>query len=395
MNSFDLCCTTRILFGKGQEAKVGGLIKEYGGSRVLLHYGGGSVIRSGLYDRVMESLKEAGLTVIPLGGAKPNPRLSLVHEGIALCRKENIDFLLAIGGGSAIDSAKAIAVGVSYEGDVWDLYETGTLAPSALPLATILTLPATGTEASSHSVITNEEKQLKIGYADERIRPRFSIINPELFFTLPHNQVANGVCDMMSHILERYLTNSIHTDLVDGLSEATLRTIMKNALRLKEDVTNYDAWGEVAMGGVIAHNDLLSMGRTEDWACHKMEHELSAIYDVAHGAGLAAITPSWMRYVYKENIPMFLQFAVKVMGVDGSFREPEDCILEGIRRLELFFHTMGLPNSIKELGIDSSQFEVMAKKATLFENGKERRLVGGVKKLGWKDVLAIYEMAKE
>lgn len=393
MNNFDLRSTTRIVFGKAEEMKVGSLIKSYGGKNILLHYGGGTIKKSGLYDTVMDSLKKEGLKVTELGGAKPNPRLTLVHEGIELCRKNNIDFVLAVGGGSAIDSAKAIAMGVDYDEDIWDLYESGNAPKSALPVATILTLPATGSEASKHSVITNESKQLKIGYNNELIRPVFSIVNPELFFTLPNNQVANGICDMMSHIMERYFTNSTNTDLVDGLSESTLRTIMKNAYILHKDVKDYNAWCEVAMAGTIAHNDILSMGREEDWACHNMEHEMGAIYDIAHGAGLAILTPSWMRYVYRQNISMFVQFAVNVMGVEGSYRDPDALVNEGIDRLEAFFKAMGLPTKMTDLNIDDRNFEIMAKKATNFASGNDQP-IGGLKELNWQDIVTIFNMAK-
>lgn len=245
-----------------------------------------------------------------------------MHEGIALCKKENVDLILAVGGGSTIDSAKAIAMGVYYDGDIWEVYEQGKPVEKALPVATVLTIPAAGSESSGDSVITNEEKQLKFGYGSPLIRPLLSVMDPELFFTLPKNQLANGVADMMSHVFERYFTNTTHTDLTDGLCEVTLKTLMKNAPIALDDPQNYDAWAELGFSGTVAHNGLVGMGREQDWACHGMEHELSAIYDVAHGAGLAVLTPGWMQYVYKDNINMFVQFAVNVMGVEGSYRIP-------------------------------------------------------------------------
>jgi alcohol dehydrogenase YqhD (iron-dependent ADH family) len=330
---------------------------------------------------------------VELGGVKPNPRLSLVHEGIDLCRKENVELILAVGGGSVIDSAKAIAMGVYYDGDVWDMYEQGKGIDKALPVATILTIPAAGSESSGDTVITNEEKQLKLGYGNSHLRPLLSVMNPELFFTLPANQLANGVADMMSHVFERYFTNTTHTDLTDGLCETVLRTLMKNALIAKDDMTNYDAWAELGFSGTVAHNGLVGMGRDQDWGCHNMEHELSAIYDVAHGAGLAVLTPGWMEYVYKDNVPMFVQFAVNVMGVSGSYRDPDAIVMEGINRLREFFRKMGLPGTLAELGIGEDRLEEMAKKCTGAAFGSEHP-VGGLKKLYWQDVLNIYKLVK-
>jgi len=298
-----------------------------------------------------------------------------------------------VGGGSVIDSAKAIALGVPYNGDVWDYFLTKKQPAKVLDVATILTLPATGSESSDSVVITNEDGLIKMGFSSDKNRPLFSIMNPELFFTLPKNQIANGVCDMMSHILERYFTGTINTDVTDGLCESTLKVIMKNAKILNKDSRNYNAWAEVSFAGTIAHNGLLGLGRAQDWACHKMEHELSAIYDVVHGAGLSVITPSWMRYVYNTNINMFVQFAVNVMGVEASFREPEAIAREGIDRLENFFVSLDLPITLTELGIDESNFELMAKKATWFRDGMETP-IGGFQKLLWKDIVEIYRLAK-
>ena len=392
MLNFDFYSPARILFGKDTEKQIGALLKPHA-SKILLHYGGGSIKKSGLYDTVTASLRESGLAYIELGGVVPNPRLSLVHEGIALCKKEKVDLILAVGGGSAIDSAKAIAMGVYYDGDVWEVYEQGKPVQKALPVATVLTIPAAGSEASGDTVITNEEKRLKYGYGSPLLRPLLSVMNPELFFTLPKNQIANGVADMMSHVFERYFTNTTHTDLTDGLCETVLKTIMKNAPIVLADPQNYDAWCEVGFGGTVAHNGLVGMGRAQDWACHGMEHELSAIYDVAHGAGLAVLTPAWMQYVYKDNINMFVQFAVNVMGVEGSYRDPDAIIQEAISRLREFFRKMGLPATLGELGIDGSQLELMAKKAIGAAFGEEEP-IGGLKKLYWQDVLHIYQLAQ-
>lgn len=392
MLNFDFYAPARILFGKGEENRIGELLKPRA-KKVLLHYGSGSVKRSGLLDRVTDSLKKSGISYVELSGVLPNPRLSLVHEGIALCRKEQVDLILAVGGGSVIDSAKAIAVGVYYDGDVWDLYETFLQVDRALPVATILTIPAAGSESSEHTVITNEEKGLKRGYGNPLLRPVLSIMNPELFYTLPKAQLGYGVADMMSHVFERYFTNTTHTDLTDGLCEVTLKTLMKNAPIALNDMQNYEAWCELGFGGTVAHNGLVGMGREQDWACHDMEHMLSAVYDIPHGAGLAVLTPGWMQYVYKDNINMFVQFAVNVMGVEGSFRDPDAIVQEGIDRLKRFFLRMGLPSSLKDFGIGEDRLEEMAKKATGAAFGSERPL-GGLKKLYWQDVLAIYHSVK-
>ena len=386
MINFEYENKTKLIFGKGKHKEIGSLIKPYS-NKILLHYGGGSIKRSGVYDEVIASLKAENIEIIELAGVKPNPRLTLVREGIELCRKNDINFILAVGGGSVIDSAKSIAMGVSYPGDVWELFETKKQPISALNVGTILTIPAAGSESSANAVITNEEKQLKIGYGSKLLKPVFSVINPEICLTLPHNQMANGVSDMMSHIMERYFTNTLHTDVIDGLSESTLRTIMKNARILNKNLRNYDAWAEICLGGNIAHNGLLGLGRDQDWACHAMEHELSAIYDIPHGAGLAVLTPAWMRYVYHDNINMFLQFAVNVMGVEGGFREQEQIVIEGINRLEAFYKELNLPTTLAEVNIDKTNLEIMAKKAA------GNRIIGGLKILKWKDVLNIYQLA--
>lgn len=392
MLNFDFQNTTRIIFGRDTQQGIGKLLKPHA-KKVLLHYGGGSIKKSGLYGEVTASLNEARIPYTELGGVVPNPRLSLVHEGVALCRKEGVDLILAVGGGSVIDSAKAIAMGAHYSGDIWEVYEQGLEISAALPVATILTIPAAGSESSSGTVITNEEKQMKLGYGSEHLRPLLSVVNPALFASLPANQIANGVADMMSHIFERYFTNTTHTDLVDGLCETTLKTIMKYALRVLADPSDYDAWCQVGFGGTIAHNDLLGLGRAQDWACHGMEHELSAIYDVAHGAGLAVLTPAWMRYVYRDNPGMFAQFAINIMGVEGGIRDTDAVVLEGIARLSAFFKKMGLPSTLAELGIDESKLDLMAQKATGKAYGEEHGL-GGLKKLYWQDVRQIYKLAK-
>ena len=389
MLNFELHIPTKIIFGRKAQEKIGEALKPYA-RKVLLHYGGGSIKKSGLYEEIAAALNGSGIAFAELGGVVPNPRLSLVRKGIDLCRKERVELILAVGGGSVIDSAKAIAMGVCYEGDIWEVYEKGLSIAAALPVATVLTIPAAGSESSPNTVITNEEKAIKRGFGSQLLRPVLSVVNPALFFTLPQDQLANGVADMMSHIFERYFTNTVHTDLTDSLCEATLKTILKNALLVKSDTQNYDAWSEIGLSATFAHNNILGIGREQDWACHGMEHELSAIYDVAHGAGLAVLVPNWMEYVYKDNIAIFTQFAVKVMGMEGGYRPAEAPVLAAIAKLREFYRKMGLPSTLKELNIDESKLELMAKKATGAAYGAEKPL-GNFKKLFWQDVLAIYK----
>ncbi|MDO4410909.1 MAG: iron-containing alcohol dehydrogenase [Akkermansia sp.] len=379
---------TELIFGKGTQHEVGQRLKVFN-KKVLLHYGGGSIKRTGLYNDVVKSLKDAHVDYVELGGVQPNPVLTKVHEGIELCRKEDVGIILAVGGGSVIDSAKAIALGFGYDGDVWDFYlskEEPTHTP--LPVATILTIPAAGSESSPNTVISNEETRRKLGYGSGKLRPVFSIINPELFCTLPHHQMANGISDMMSHIFERYFTRTLHTDLSDSLCEATLRIIMKNARILNNNLYDYDAWAEIAFCGNIAHNNLLGIGREQDWACHAMEHEMSAIYHVAHGAGLSVITPAWMKYVAPKHREMFLQFAVNVMGIDGSYRSGDTLIREAILRLTNFYKELGLPVTMEELGITAQYFSRMAEQATNVDG-----TIGSLEKLTMEDVKQIYKLA--
>ena len=328
----------------------------------MLHYGGGHIKKAGLYQQVVDALNEAGVDFIELGGVQPNPRLKLVHEGIALVRKEKIDFILAVGGGSVIDSAKAIGLGVPYDGDVWDFY-TGEAKPKeTLGVGTVLTIPAAGSESSPSSVITDWEKREKRGMNTNVQRPKFAIMDPTLTFTLPPYQTACGASDIMAHIMERYFTNVQHVDLTDRLCEGALKTVIRHAPVVLAQPDNYDSRAEIMWTGSIAHNDLLSTGRIGDWASHFMEHELSAINDVAHGAGLAIIFPAWMKYVYKHDIPRFAQFAARVWDVDPDFGDLERTALEGIGRLKAFFQSIGLPVSLKEIGITEKEFEGIAKK---------------------------------
>ena len=390
MINFSFSIPTKLIFGRDEHKNIGKYVKPYA-RKVLLHYGGGSVKRSGVYDEIAASLNEAGVDFVALGGVVPNPRVQLIREGIALCRKEGVELILAVGGGSVIDSAKAIAIGMCYDGDVWELYRGRIITGKALPVATVLTIPAAGSEMSKSSVISNEAEQLKYGHNDEASRPVLSVVNPALFMTLPKEQIAYGAADMMSHIFERYFTQTQHTDVSDEMCEGVLRAIMKNARKLMADQGDYDAWCELGWAGALAHNDLLGRGREEDWACHHIEHELSAIYDVAHGAGLAVLTPPWMEVAYKANTPMFLQFARNVMGVEGG-RDADEIVLEAVARLRRFFKDLGLPCTLRELGIGPDRLEEMAKKSTNILWGEEV-YQGVFFKMDWRGVLALLERA--
>lgn len=386
MENFVFQNPTRIIFGRDTENQVGGELKGY--KKVLLHYGRNSIKRSGLYDRVVASLKAAGVSFVELGGVKPNPTLDLVHEGIELCRKEGVDVILAVGGGSAIDSAKAIAMGVPYQGDVWDFYLGKGEPKSALPVCTILTIAAAGSESSDGTVISKADGEWKYGFGSDLLYPIFSILNPALTMTLPAYQTACGIADMSAHLFERYFTMSANTDLSDRLIEATLQTINLYGPRAVACPDDYEARAEIMWAGTLAHNGLFGMGREEDWASHQIEHELSAIYDVPHGAGLAVVFPAWMKHVYKRNIPRFSQFARRVWGIDFAEDQSEQAALAGIERQKAFFASIGLPVTLEQLGIPADRIEEMAEKAVL------RGALGSFQKLSSKDVSAIYNLAR-
>jgi alcohol dehydrogenase YqhD (iron-dependent ADH family) len=389
MQNFTFKSPTKIIFGKDTENLLGKEVKQYS-SKVLLCYGGGSIKKTGLYDKVINSLKDSNVDYVELSGIRPNPRLSLVYQGIKLCRENNINFILGVGGGSVIDTAKAIAVGVPYDGDVWDFYIGKEKVTKALPIGDILTIPATGTEASNSSVITKEEGLYKKGINSDLIRPVFSILNPELTYTLPAYQTACGACDMMAHIMERYFTNEPNVDLTDRLSEAALKTIINNTPLVLKDPENYNARAEIMWAGTLAHNGLMGTGRVEDWASHKIEHELSAIYDIAHGAGLSIVFPAWMKYVYKHNIKRFVQFAVRVWDVNLSFDNEEAIALEGIRRITEFFKSIGLPVTLTDAGIPQDRIEEMADKCT----SSDTKTWGNFVTLHKQDIINIYKLAK-
>lgn len=389
MKNFVFKNATEIIFGRNSERFIGSKVKNYA-DKILFCYGGGSIKKSGLYDKVVESLKQNEVEFVELSGIKPNPRLSPVREGIKLCRENNIKFILSVGGGSAADTAKAIAMGVPYEGDVWDFFLGKARVKEALPVGVIITLPATGTEASNNSVIMNEEGWFKKGIATGHIRPAFSIMNPEHTFTLPAYQTACGAADIMSHIMERYFTNVKNVDFTDRLCEAAMKTIINNIEIVLKDPENYDARAEIMWTGTIAHNDLLSTGRVGDWASHGIEHELSGHNDIAHGAGLAIVFPAWMKYVYTHDINRFVQFAVRVWNVELSYASYENIALEGIKRTKEFFQKIGLPVTLKEGNIDQGKIEEMADKCT--EGGTQT--VGQFVKLNKEDVINILNSAK-
>ena len=386
MQNFNFQNTTKIIFGKGKEEEVGEFTAKHG-SKVLLHYGGGSIKKYGTYDKVVKSLKEAGVDFVELGGVEPNPKLSLVKEGIELAKKENIDFILAVGGGSVIDSAKAISVGYFYDGDVWDFFTGESEITEALPVGVVLTIPAAGSESSDSAVVTKMDGMLKRDIGSNLIRPKFAIMNPEITFTLPDYQTACGAVDIMAHIMERYFTNTENVELTDRLAESALKTIIKNVPKVLEDNEDYAARAEIMWTGSIAHNDLLGTGREEDWSSHGIEHELSGIYDVAHGAGLAVVFPAWMNYVYEHDLERFAQFAVRVWDVDPDFKDLEWTARQGIKKTKEFFSSIGMPVSLEELDIPADRLEEMAQKAT--ENGP----IGNFVSLDTEDVLNIYKSA--
>ena len=393
MFDFKYFTPTKVLFGKNTEEKVAELVQEFGGKKVLIHYGGGSVIRSGLMQKVTDKLDAAGISYVKLGGAVPNPRLSLVYEGIELCKKEDLDFILALGGGSAIDSAKAIGYGVMNDGDVWDLYDYKKQAKACLPLGVILTLAATGSEMSDSSVITKEEGLVKRGYSSDFCRPRFAILNPELTMTLPDYQTACGCTDIMMHTMERYFTNGGNMELTDSMAEALLRTVKENAKILVRDPKNYDARAEVMWAGSLSHNGLTGCGNDGgDWMTHKLEHELGGLYDVAHGAGLAAIWGSWARYVYKNCLPRFKRYAINVMGISASAGSDEEIALKGIEAMEDFYREIKMPTNLRELGVNASDddLKLMAHKCAVGVNGGK----GSARFLKEEDMLEIYKMSR-
>lgn len=389
MEDFRFYAPTYFVFGKKSEESTGELIRRFGGTKVLLHYGGGSVVKNGILDRVIGVLNREKIPFVELGGVMPNPRSGLVYEGIELCRQEKVDFVLAVGGGSAIDSAKAIAAGTVYDGDFWDFYQYGWKFQNALPVGTVLTIAAAGSEGSDDAVITQERGMLKRGANGDAIRPKFSIMNPEFTFSLPPYQTACGITDIMMHVCERYFTNTKDVEITDRLCEAVLKCMIDTAPAVMKNPKDYEARANIMWAGMVAHNNLCGVGREQDWSSHALEHELSALYDCAHGAGLAVMMPAWMRYVMKHDIIRFAQFAVRVWGCEMDFFNPEKTAQEGIRRFSDFLSSIGMPNRIRDLG--GKEEDISRLVATL--GATREHPVGNFVKLTDKDAEAIYRSA--
>ena len=389
MNNFTFYSPTFFAFGKDTEHDAGCYVKRFGGNKVLIHYGGGSVIRSGLLDRVKASLEKEEIPYILLGGVKPNPRSGLVYEGIELCRKEGIDFILAVGGGSTIDSAKAIAAGVVYEGDFWDFY-SGKLIEEALPVGTILTIAAAGSEGSPDTVITNEKGMFKRGATGDAVRPKFSILNPALTQTLSPYQTACGITDIMAHLYERYLTNTPEVEVTDRLIEALLLTMVHEGPRVIADPNNYEARANIMWAGMMAHNNSCGVGRSQDWTSHDVEHELSALYDCAHGAGLAVTLPAMFTYVMNHDVMRFAQIAVRVWGCQMDFAHPEVTAKAGIEALKNFLISIGMPVNFAQLG---AKEEDIPKLVDVLCNGNGRPgFIEGFTRLNEEDCANIYKL---
>ncbi|MBU2699949.1 alcohol dehydrogenase YqhD (iron-dependent ADH family) [Sporomusaceae bacterium BoRhaA] len=393
MKSFEFYSPTKVIFGKGIENQVGKEIKAWGGTKVMLHFGGKSAKKSGLLDRIERSLQEAGIEYISLGGVVPNPRLSLVREGIELCRKEKVDFLLAVGGGSVIDSAKAIAMALANSAiDVWDIYAGKAQPVACLPVGVVLTIAASGSETSNSSVITNEEGWLKKGFNDNLTRPKFALMNPELTYSLPTYQTAAGIVDIMMHTIERYFCSKKGNELTDRIAEQVLRNTVRYGKICMEDPGNYKARSEIMWSGSISHNHLTGLGGDPDFSGHAIEHELGGMFDVTHGAGLAAVWCWWARYVVKNDINRFAQYAINVWDCVLDPIDPEITAMEGIKKTEEFFTSLDMPINLSQLGVGKltdAQIEEMANKCCNF--GK--RVVGTLKPLKAEDIKKIYHMA--
>jgi alcohol dehydrogenase YqhD (iron-dependent ADH family) len=386
MLNFDFRSPTYFVFGKDRENSAGEYVKRFGGTKVLIHFGGGSVVRSKLLERVENSLKAANIPYVTLGGVQPNPRDTLVYEGIKLVRDEKVDFILAVGGGSVIDSAKAISVGALYDGDFWDFYDEKAVPVKALPVATVLTIAAAGSEGSPSAVITKDEGGFKRGLTSELVRPVFSIMNPALTETLPPYQTACGITDIMAHVFERYFTNTKDVETTDRLCEAVLLAVINEAPKVIKNPGDYEARANIMWAGTVAHNDIVGVGRDQDWNSHGIEHELSGLYDVAHGAGLAVVMPAWMQYVYKHDIMRFCQMATRIWGIDMNFSDPEITAIEGIRAFRRFLKSIGMPESFEDLGAKESDIPVLVEKHPVSKYGK----TGGFVALTPEDVANIY-----
>lgn len=389
MQNFTFYSPTYFVFGKDTESQAGECVKKFNGSKVLIHYGGGSVVRSGLLDRIKSSLEKADISYVELGNVKPNPRSGLVYEGIELCKRENVDFILAVGGGSTIDSSKAIAAGAIYDGDFWDFYQ-GKPIEKALPVGTVLTIAAAGSEGSGDSVITNENGMYKRGAGSDYLRPKFSILNPALTQTLPAYQTACGITDIMAHLYERYLTNSTEVEVTDRMIEALLMAMIHEGPRVIENPDNYEARANIMWAGMMAHNNSCGVGRSQDWSSHNIEHELSALYDCAHGAGLAVTMPAVFTYNMQHNVMRFAQVATRVWGCSIDFANPEATAKAGIEALRSFLTSIGMPSNFKELGANEKDIADLAHTAC-YGDGRTGTMDGFVQ-LSEKDVENIYRL---
>ena len=389
MDNFTFYSPTYFVFGKDEEINAGHYVKRFGGSKVLIHFGGGSAQKSGLLDKIRSSLKNEGIRFVELGGVKPNPRDGLVYEGIDLCRKENIDFILAVGGGSVIDSAKAIAAGAVYDGDFWDYYE-GKTVDKALPIGTVLTISAAGSEGSGDSVITKEKGMFKRATTGEALRPKFSILDPALTQTLPAYQTACGITDILAHLYERYLTNTKDVEVTDRMIEALMLTMIKEGPIAVADSNDYQSRANIMWAGMMAHNNSCGVGRSQDWTSHNIEHELSALYDCAHGAGLAVVMPAVFTYNLKHDVMRFAKVAVRVWGVEMDFEHPEVTALEGINALRRFLKSIGMPGNFAELGAKEEDIDELAHKCCYGD--VNTGTTGGFVTLNEDDVKAIYRL---
>lgn len=391
MQNFTYYTPTQVIFGKDTVSQTGELVLAQHCKKVLVHYGSGSVQRSGLLDRVLDSLRAAGVDAVTLGGAVPNPRLSLVREGIALCKREGVDFLLAVGGGSAIDSAKAIAYGIANDGDIWDFYCGKATPVACAPVGCILTIAAAGSEMSNSSVITNEDGNWKRGCSSDFSRPRFAIMDPTLTYTLPAYQTASGAVDIMMHTMERYFTLEDGCALTNAMAEGLMRTVIDCARTLQTQPEDYEARANLMWASSLSHNGLTGCGTVGDWSCHQLEHELGGMFDCAHGAGLSAVWPSWARYVYQQKPARFAQFAVNVMGVSTAASDAETA-LAGIEAMESFYHAIDMPTTIRALGyeVTDAQIDELAEKCSRMRS----RTIGAFKVLTVDDMRAIYEAAR-
>lgn len=387
MENFSYCTPTRYVFGRGVEDQVGKLTTELGASRVMVVYGQGSVVRSGLLTRVIESLTDQDIMVETLGGVKPNPEDDLVREGIAICNANAIDAIVAVGGGSVIDTAKAIAAGARYDGDFWDFFCGKAVVQDALPIGVVLTIPAAGSEGSGNSVITKKEGKVKISIrTDYWLRPKFALLDPELTFTLPPHQTAAGIADMMAHIMERYFTPTKDVVVTDRISEGLLKAIIEEAPKVIAHPDDYEARANIMWSGTLAHNGICGCGRKEDWTSHAMEHELSAVYGVTHGAGLAVVFPAWMTYMAEHNPVKIAQFARRVFRVIST--DDYAAAIEGIERLRAFFKSIGLPTTMAELGISDPDIPLFVER--LHRNKGE--VLGVYLPLTAKETTEIYQL---